>query len=192
MKSGSVKSDTPHSDGPHPDRVQSNRVHTDSVQSDGMTRVAVFAASLGALLLTACASGPVRRVSEPAASIQQLSVRADGSWSVDLRIENFSSIPMRFDTVGLAITVGGEAAGTLHGQPALTIGPESADVATLMLTPASGARIAIADALAGNRGVAYTLKGTIDAAPGDGKARQYDLKRNSALSPVPGLPGVLR
>lgn len=57
------------------------------------------------VLLSACASGPPRRVSEPAASIQQLSVRADGSWLVDLRIENFSSVPMRFDAVSLAVTV---------------------------------------------------------------------------------------
>ena len=90
------------------------------------------------LLLAACSSGPVRRVSEPAVNIQQLTVRADGSWSVDLRIDNFSSVPMRFDRVVLAMTVGGESAGTLQGQPALTIGPESADVATLTLAPSPG------------------------------------------------------
>jgi len=144
------------------------------------------------VLLGACASGPPRRVSEPAASIQQLSVRADGSWLVDLRIENFSSVPMRFDAVSLAVTLGSEAAGTLQGQPALTIGPESADVVSLALTPASAARIAIAGALADNRGIAYGLDGTITAAPTDGKTRAYDFKRNSALSPVPGLPGALR
>lgn len=164
----------------------------DGTKPDAARRAAILAAWMCALLLSACSSGPVRRVSEPAASIQQLSVRADGSWSVDLRIENFSSIPMRFDAVGLAMTVGGEAAGTLQGQPALTIGPESADIATLTLTPSSAARIAIAGALADNRGVAYTLNGTITAAPDDGKVRSYDFKRNSALSPVPGLPGVLR
>lgn len=144
------------------------------------------------VLLGACASGPPRRVSEPAASIQQLSVRADGSWLVDLRIENFSSVPMRFDAVSLAVTVGGETAGTLQGQPALTIGPESADVASLALAPASAARIAIAGALADNRGLAYGLDGTITATPTEGKTRAYDFKRSSALSPVPGLPGVLR
>jgi hypothetical protein len=167
------------------------------MKPDGLKRAAILAAcriliSACVLLLAACASGPPRRVSEPAASIQQLSVRADGSWLVDLRIENFSSIPMRFDAVALATTLGGESAGTLQGQPALTIGPESADVVSLALTPSSAARIAIADALAGNRGIAYGLDGTITAAPTDGKTRAYDFKRNSALSPVPGLPGVLR
>lgn len=144
------------------------------------------------LLLAACASGPVRRVSEPAASVQQLTVRADGSWSVELRLNNFSSIPMRFDAVELPLSVGGEAAGTLQGRPAISIGPESADVVTLALAPASGARIAIADALASGRGIAYAFDGTLDAAAENGKARSYRVKRNSVLSPVPGLPGVLR
>ena len=139
-----------------------------------------------------CGGGPVKRVSEPAASIQQLTVRADGSWSVDLRINNFSSVPMRFERVSLAVTVGGEAAGTLQGQPAIDIGPESADVATLTLAPSPGARIAIADALSSRRSLSYTLAGSIDAAPEDGKSRSFDIDRSSSLSPVPGLPGVLR
>ncbi|MEP6632698.1 MAG: LEA type 2 family protein [Luteimonas sp.] len=145
-----------------------------------------------AALLAACSSGPVRRVSQPAASIQQLSVRVDGAWSVDLRIENFSSIPMRFDAVNLAMTIDGETAGTLQSQPALTIGPESADVVTLPLAPASTARIAIADALADRRGMSYTLNGTVDATPDKSRQRHFDLKRSSTLNPVPGLPGVLR
>jgi hypothetical protein len=142
--------------------------------------------------LAGCGGGPVKRVSEPAASIQQLTVRADGSWSVDLRINNFSSVPMRFDNVSLAIAVGGEAAGTLQGQPAISIGPESADVATLTLKPASAARIAVADALSSRKSLAYTLKGRVDATPEEGKSRSFDIERSSALNPVPGLAGVLR
>ena len=142
--------------------------------------------------LAGCGGGPVRRVSEPAASIQQLTVRADGSWSVDLRINNFSSVPMRFDNVSLAVAVGGEAAGTLQGQPAISIGPESADVATLTLAPTSAARIAVADALSSRKSLAYTLKGSLDATPEEGKTRSFDIERSSALNPVPGLPGVMR
>ena len=143
-------------------------------------------------LLAACGGGPVRRVSEPAASIQQLTVRTDGSWSVDLRLENFSTVPMRFDNVALALTVGGESAGTLQGQPRLSVGPESADMATLTLSPSPPARIVLADALAAQRGVGYSFEGTLTAAPENGSARNYRVKRSSALSPVPGLPGVLR
>lgn len=144
-------------------------------------------------LLAACASGPPRRVSEPAASIQQLTVRTDGSWSVELRLQNYSSLPMRFEQLSLDLAVAGESAGTLQGQPGLSVGPESADVVTVALSPTSGARIRMADALAAGRGIGYALEGTIDAAPEDrSRSRSYKIERNSQLSPVPGLPGVLR
>lgn len=151
------------------------------------------AAVFVATMLAACGGGgPVRRVSEPAASIQQLTVRANGSWSIDLRINNFSSVPMRFDNVALALAVGGESAGTVQGQPGLTIGPESADVTTLALSPTSAARIVVADALASRRTLAYTLKGKLDGTPEDGRLRSYAIERTSGLNPVPGLSGVLR
>lgn len=154
--------------------------------------VRVFGAALVLASLAACKSGPVRRVSEPAARIQQLTVKADGSWSVDLRIENFSSIPMQFDRLDLQLKLGEEAAGQLQAQPAMSIGPESADVVTLALKPAGGARIAIADALAGGRSVNYSLKGDILATPSEAKQRTFQVERSSALSPAPGLPGVMR
>ena len=145
-----------------------------------------------ALLLASCSGGMVRRVSEPAASIQQLTVRADGSWSVDVRINNFSSIPMRFDAISLRMSLGSEQAGTLSGNAGISIGPESADVVTLTHAPTASARIVMADALAAQRGVGYVLKGTIGATPEEGKPQDYDIDRTSSLSPVPGLPGVMR
>jgi hypothetical protein len=145
-----------------------------------------------AAALSACSFGPVKRVSEPTASIQQLEVKADGSWSLELRLQNFSSVPMRFDNVAIDIKVGDEDAGSLRGTPTLTVGPESADIATLNFTPSSGAKIVVADALAERRTLKYSLLGTVMAAAKDGRARDYKIKRNSALSPVPGRPGVLR
>ena len=61
---------------------------------------------LSTLALAACGNGIVKRVSEPAASLQQLTVRADGNWTVALRLQNYSSMPMTFDDVALALTVG--------------------------------------------------------------------------------------
>lgn len=148
--------------------------------------------ALCASILAGCATGPARRVSEPAARIQQLTVAADGSWSADVRIENFSSIPMRFDALDLTLTIGDQVAGTLAAQPALSIGPESADIVTVRLNPQAAAKLAVADALAGGRSVGYTLKGTLDATPDEGKRRSFSFDRTSALSPAPGLPGVLR
>ncbi len=148
--------------------------------------------ALCALLLASCSTGPVRRVSEPSARIQQLTVRADGSWSADLRIENFSSIPMQFEQVDLALNFGANEAGRLQAQPALSIGPESADVITVTLKPQAAAKLAVADALAAGRGINYTLSGRIDATPEEAKRRSFDIERSSALNPAPGLPGVLR
>lgn len=158
-----------------------------------MTRFpALLVACLVAIAVSACASGPIRRVSEPAASIQQLTVDASGGWTVALRLDNFSSIPMRFDTVDLAVTVDSVAAGSLRGSAGITIGPESADVVALSFSPSADARLRIADALATRRSVAYTLAGRVAVTPEDGGTRNFDIDRASAMTPVPGLPGVLR
>jgi hypothetical protein len=155
-------------------------------------RIRLAAVAAASLLLAGCASGPVRRVSEPAVGIQQLTVAADGSWNVEVRINNFSSIPMRFDAIDLKLAVAGQDAGTLSAQPALDIGPESADVASLKLKPASMARLQVANALASGQGIAYSLSGTVRATPEDARQRSFELKRESSLSPVPGIPGALR
>ncbi|AJC45066.1 MULTISPECIES: LEA type 2 family protein [Xanthomonas] len=143
-------------------------------------------------LLGACGDGIVRRVSDPAASVQQLTVNMDGSWKVDLRLQNYSSIPMRYDTLRLDLGVGGEAAGSLQAAPGISIGPETADVVSVALKPSSSARMAVADALAGRRSLEYTLKGSIAATPEDKKPRSFEIDTRNMLSPAPGLDGVLR
>lgn len=145
-----------------------------------------------ALLLASCSGGPVRRVSEPAASLQQITVRADGRWDVALRLNNFSSMPMRFDGTALEIAFDNGSAARLDLQPALDIGPESADVHTATIDPLPAGRARIASALADGRSLSYTLRGSISATPQGGKQKTWDIKRESALSPVPGLPGALR
>ena len=145
-----------------------------------------------ALTLAACSGGPVKRVSEPAASIQQLTVGNDGNWDVELRLRNYSSMPMRFDSVSLAMKVGDETAGTLSTQPGVSIGPESADVVKVRLQPSSSARIVVADSLAGGRALFYELDGTISVTPEEKKQRSFDVKSRNSLNQAPGLPGVLR
>lgn len=163
------------------------------MQAWALRATAAITMALAVLALSGCISGgPAKRVSEPTASIQQLSVGSDGQWSIELRLQNYSSVPMRFDRVALTLRADTEAAGELKAEPALTVGPESADVATIVFAPSAEARILIADALADRRSLKYTLEGTLTAAAQDRKARDYRIKRNSALSPVPGLPGVMR
>src|SRR5690606_37666533 len=77
-------------------------------------RILVLMVALCVVAVAACSRGPVRRISEPAAQIQQLAVQADGRWTVSMRLQNYSSIPRRFDRVELELAVGGEAAGALR------------------------------------------------------------------------------
>lgn len=142
--------------------------------------------------LAACTHGPVRRVSEPTAQLQQLTVRADGAWDVQLRLQNYSSIPMRFDRVRLALTAATQGAGDIVAAPAVDIGPESADVVSLTLQPSTAAKLAVADALSTGRGIDYAIKGEIVATPEKKSQKTFNVEHHSALSPAPGLPGVLR
>lgn len=144
------------------------------------------------LALASCGGGVVKRVSEPAAGIQQLTVGNDGSWDVELRLRNYSSMPMRFDDVSLKLKVGDQAAGTLNATPGLSIGPESADVVKVRLQPTSPARIVMADALAGGRSLFYELEGTVKATPEEKKQRSFEVNSRNSLNQAPGLPGVLR
>ena len=157
------------------------------------TTVALAAlASLFAVALSGCSSGPVKRVSEPAAQIQQITVRSDGRWDVQLRLQNYSSIPMRFDAVALQVTSGGESAAELRASPGVGIGPESADVVSITAQPTVAAKLAVADALASRRPYEYALKGTVTATPEGKSSRSFNIERRGELNPAPGLPGVLR
>lgn len=157
-----------------------------------MRRISLLALLAATVLLAGCGSGMVRRVSDPAVSMQQLTVKADGQWSMDLRLQNYSSIPMRFDTVEVDVRVGDQDAGKLRVTPGLSVGPESADVLTVAFAPTSAARIVVADALAGRRALPYTLKGSVGATPEEAKLRTFDIDTRNTLNPVPGLDGVLR
>ena len=145
-----------------------------------------------ALLLAACSSTGGKRVSEPAASIQQLTVDARGNWQVQLRLQNYSSMATRFDTIDLALEVNGQPAGHLKASPALSIPGESADLTPLRHVPDGAGRLVVADALASGSGINYTLKGDVQVTPEGSKPRSYTIDGKNQLSPVPGLPGVLR
>lgn len=150
------------------------------------------AMALTALLLIACSSGTVKRVSPPGASVQQVSVQTDGQWVIQLRLQNFSSMAMTFSTTDLSLVSGNTAAAELRATSALTIGPESADNLTLTVLPTPEARQLVAGILADGRSLPYQLKGTLEAAPSERRARQWPIDFRSTLHPAPGLPGVLR
>ncbi len=144
------------------------------------------------VLLVACSHGNIKRVSEPAVSLQQVSVASDGRWKVELRLQNYSTVSMVYDAVDLQVTVEGQPAGTLAGRPGFSIGPGAADVVTLDLTPTPTARMAVANALAGSGMLGYALKGKVTVTPVEGAQRSFEIDMHSTLSPAPGLTGVLR
>lgn len=158
-----------------------------------VSRILPFLAlALVVLVIAGCGRG-AKRISPPTASIQQLTVAADGSWTVDLRLHNYSSVSMRFERVSLAVSVDEHEAGTLEASPALQIGPSAADVVRVTLRPQGTARLAVADALASRRALSYRLEGSVSATPDEaGRSRSFELDARSSLSPAPGLDGVLR
>jgi hypothetical protein len=142
------------------------------------------------IALTACTSAPPKRIYPPKASVQELLAGAGGTWTLKIRLENFSTVPMTFSAVDAQLTVAGQDAGRIAVPTTLTVGPESADVFTATITPAVAGKIAVANALASKRTVRYQLTGKITSH--EPKNRDFDFTFESALSPVPGLDGMLR
>jgi hypothetical protein len=141
------------------------------------------------LALAGCATGPKQHIYPPGASIQQLSVQPDGQWQLQLRLQNFSSVPTTFATVTAHLVVGGQDAGDLQVAPGMTIGPDSADVVTVAMAPSLAAKTEVATALAGGQAVAYSLDGRIATSS---PKRDQPFHFDSSLNPAPGLRGVLR
>ncbi|MGA9342260.1 MAG: hypothetical protein WBV61_07990 [Rhodanobacteraceae bacterium] len=145
------------------------------------TRRFYLLVGLMALALAACGGGPVRRISPPAVSIQQLSVAADGQWHVTLRIQNFSTVPTRFSAVKATLDIAGANAGTIDVKPDIDIVEDSADVVETTLRSATK--------LPATGDFAYRLKGTIESSDPKG---DYPINYSSRLSPVPGIANTWR
>lgn len=133
-------------------------------------------------LLSACSTGPVKRISPPTASVQELSMAADGQWQLSLRLQNFSNVPMTFDRLDAVLTINGEEAGRVESALDLDIPGGNADIfrASLMPRQALGA-------LSGQ--IAYELKGHIRSSDPKGN---YPFERSSHLMPAPGLDKTWR
>ena len=142
------------------------------------------------VVVAGCSTGgPRREINPPRASLQELAVQADGQWRLSVRLQNFSNVATTFVDVDAALDVGGQPAGTVRAQPALIVGPSSAEVITVVLAPSAAAKTAVASSLAGKRGVRYRLAGKIRTQDPNGR---HDFEYDSTLDPVPGLDGVLR
>jgi hypothetical protein len=141
-----------------------------------------------ALSLAGCGSGLRKSVFPPRASIQQLAQQADGSWKLQLRLQNFSDVPMSFAKVDAKIEIAGSEAGSVSVSPAIRVGPDSADLfeASLKAAPSAAAKVT---ALHGDGNVRYKMRGRIVTTD---PAGDYPYEFEGQLSPVPGMDGVLR
>jgi len=144
------------------------------------TRRLVLFAFLAATL-SACGSGPTRKVHPSTASIQQIAVQPDGRWRVTLRIQNYSTFAMHYAGFDAALTVNGADAGQLKFTPDIDIVASNSDVVETSFAPAAGIK------LGGD--VAYTLKGTIRTTDPD---NDFKFGASSHLSPAPGLSDTWR
>ena len=137
---------------------------------------------LASVMLVSCGGGPVKRVSPPTASVQELSIRADGSWHLQIRVQNFSNISMTFSTIDAELEIADRAVGKITLPFKLDIPGESADVFESNLTPLAGTRPDAGE-------FAYRLHGTITSSEPKGS---FKFERKSRLSPAPGLPDTWR
>lgn len=154
-----------------------------------MRKLSVALVFLLVASLAACAGGPPKRVFPPQGTLQELQVQADGQWVARIRIQNFSTVPMRFSRVEATLSINGEEATRLVLDPAVTVGPGSNETVEHRFTPAAGPKAAVDQALANRRSVRYQLTGRIASSE---PATNHPFDYQSALDPVPGLTGILR
>ena len=151
----------------------------------------VATAVLAVALLASC--GPVLRVNPPGASIQKLSMRPDGTLMLDLRLQNFSDVATRFGRFDGGLFLAGIDAGPLNVAIDLEVPAHAADVFQTVYTPEAAAREALAAAFESRKGsgagITYRLSGRIDITEPGGN---FEIEYESALSPVPGIPGEYR
>ena len=145
-----------------------------------MTLRTFIAALAFTVLLTACGGGPTRRISPSVVTIQELIDRGDGQWRVTLRVQNFSTVSMHYESIRATLHVAGADVATIDLNPNLDVPPTSADVFETTLR--ASAKLPAAD-------FEYRITGTI--ASSEPKA-EFKLDRSSHLSPAPGLPGTWR
>jgi hypothetical protein len=140
-------------------------------------------------LVAGCASGPPKRIFPPQASLQELRVQPDGQWVAQVRIQNYSTVPMRFSRLEATLSVNGQEATRISIDPGLSVGPGSNELVQHVFTPAAGPKAAVDQALANRRALRYQLTGRIASSEHES---DHPFDYQSALDPVPGLAGVLR
>jgi hypothetical protein len=140
------------------------------------------------ILLAAC-GGPVKRVFPPQVSLQEVVLNANGEVSAKFRIQNYSTVTTRFGRIVSNLSISGNEAARLDFNPDVSIGPGSIEVVSQTFALSPGAKTSIETALKNRSRISYSLSGEISSSE---PRSNFDIKYESALNPVPGLPSTLR
>ncbi len=133
--------------------------------------------------------GLPRRINPPGATIQQWQTLADGRWQLTIRVQNYSTVPVRFDRIDAELSIDGVAAGPLSVALDTEIPGQYAEIFSATMTPGAVARERLARIASEGRGFGYRLGGTVSTAEPDDR---YPLDYASTLTPVPGVDGQYR
>jgi hypothetical protein len=140
------------------------------------------------LIITAC-GGPVKRVFPPQVSLQEVVLNANGEASAKFRIQNYSTVTTRFSRIVSNLRIAGNEGARLDFNPDVSIGPGSIEVVSQTFTLSAEAKASIETALKNRTRISYSLGGDISSSE---PRSSFEIKYESALNPVPGLPNTLR
>lgn len=144
------------------------------------------------LLLAGCAGqGREQRVFPPDVRLDEL--RLDPAQQheliVVLRIQSFSTVASTLESLQLGLELGDGAPIALDAAPGLVVLPLSAEPLELRVPLSPAAADALRTALQDRLALRYRLHGRVQIDP---PGIRHPIDYRSALSPVPGLAGVLR
>jgi hypothetical protein len=151
----------------------------------------VYGLVLMVAVLALAACGPTHKsVFPPLVRVQQLHVANDGSWHMQVRIQNNSYDEVKFTALKLDMHMGGKLVGHIDQTINLDIPELSVDIADVRIQPLTGAAAMLAP---GSNSVRYTLDGTATGQPEQSsKPRTFKVHGQDWLSPVPGIPDTWR
>jgi hypothetical protein len=148
--------------------------------------------SFAGVMLTLSGCFNSTKLQPPTASIQQLAVQSDGTWTAIVRFQNYSyDTGMHVYAIDATLTLDGKPAGHIAISPALDIPAMDADIATATFKPDAAGAAALAAAK--KNAIQYELKGTLSVGKGDkGDAQPFKLDHKDYISPVPGVSNIWR
>jgi hypothetical protein len=134
-------------------------------------------------------TGLIKRVNPPSASIDRLNASDPATIRLSLRLQNFSTVPTRFEQFDAGISLDDAPAGRLQAAPGIEIPGLTSDVVEIAWSPAAADRARVAAAARDGRVLRYRLEGTIRTSE---PAGTFEFEFESRLTPVPGRPGEFR